>query len=278
MNKYLEYEYIFLFLISILITIFIEKLFKLSIKNRKEVLNNSQFKFLTYLLSALIYIIGFAIGFSFLPGFKSISDSLLASSGIFAVAVGLAAQQAFSNIVGGIFIVIFKPFIIGDTVKFIDKNIIGSVEDITLRHTIIKNFENKRIIIPNSIISTAILENANIIEKKVCKFFEINISFDSDVDRAMEIIREEAEKHKDILDNRTEEEKEKGEAKVVVRIIQIKDYSLLLRAWIWAVDNSTAFKLICDLNYIIKKRFDEENIKIPYPHLEIKNITKGEDK
>jgi len=257
------------FFLTILITIIVAKFSNFILrfkKQNKNIPNITQINFLIHLFIGMIYIIGIGIAFSFIPQFRSLSNSLLASSGIFAIAVGFASQQAFANIVGGIFIIIFNPFKIGDIIKFIDKNIIGTVEDITLRHTVIRNFENKRFIIPNSLISSAVLENANFIENKVCKFFEIGISFDSDIDKAIKIIKAEVERHKDFIDNRSDEEKLKGEPKVPVRLVEFTDSSMKLKAWVWAVDNSTGFKMICDLNYSIKLRFDEEGIVIPYPH------------
>lgn len=218
-----------------------------------------------HLIMAIIYTIGIGIAASFVPKLKSLSTSIFASSGILAIVIGFASQQAFSNMVSGVFILAFKPFRLGDLLRIPGKEIVGTVEDITLRHTVIKNFENKRIIIPNSVIGAEVIENANIIEEKICKFFEIGISYNADVDRAMSIIKATAFMHKDFIDNRTLEEANNGEEAIPVRIIAFADSSVILRAWIWAKNNSAGNKLIWDLNYQIKKRFDEEGIEIPYP-------------
>lgn len=68
---------------------------------------------------------------------RNVSKSLLAGAGILALAIGLASQQALSNIISGLFIVVFKPFNVKDHL-FIDRDIFGIVEDITLRHTILR--------------------------------------------------------------------------------------------------------------------------------------------
>ena len=93
-----------------------------------------------------------------------------------------------------------KPFRIGDKIKFIGKDVSGTVEDITMRHTVVRTFENKRIIIPNSIVSVDIIENAHITEEKVCRFLEIGISYDSDVNKAITIIQEEVQRHPDFFE------------------------------------------------------------------------------
>jgi small conductance mechanosensitive channel len=80
---------------------------------------------------------------------KPVSNSLLAGAGLVTVALSFAAQNALSNIISGFFIVLFKPFGINDRLRF-KETVTGVVEDITLRHTIIRDGENKRVIIPNS--------------------------------------------------------------------------------------------------------------------------------
>ena len=130
----------------------------------------------------------------------------MTGAGIFAAIVGFASQSAFSNIVSGIFLVIFRPFSVGDRVK-VGQLYNGDVEDITLRHTVIKDFENKRIVIPNTVISNEIIVNSTIIDEKVCMFLEFGISLESNIQKAQDIIQEEAMKSRYCIDNRTEEEK-----------------------------------------------------------------------
>ena len=213
-----------------------------------------------------IMFFGILLALYSVPALRGLGTSLLASSGILAIVIGFASQQAFSNIVSGIFIALFKPFRIGDRIRLEGKNFFGMIEDITLRHTLIRTFENKRIIIPNSIISSEILENENIVEKKVVKYFDMGISYDSDVDKAMQIIKEEALKHPRLLDNRTEEEIADNEEPVKVRIIGYGESSVNLRAYIWANTPPDAFILGCDLNKSVKERFDNEGIEIPFPY------------
>jgi small conductance mechanosensitive channel len=129
-----------------------------------------------------------------IPSLRTLAKSLLAGAGIVAVAIGFASQAALSNIIAGVFIVIFKPFRVKDRVTVKD-TINGVIEDITLRHTVIRNFQNRRVIIPNSMISEEIIVNSDIIESKICKWIEIGISYGSDIDLAKSIMAEEAQNH-----------------------------------------------------------------------------------
>lgn len=225
----------------------------------------THYTFLKHVMTGVIYAVGIGIAIYTVPSLRSLSMSLLAGAGILAVVVGFASQQAFSNIVSGIFIAIFKPFRVGDRIS-IGTSISGVVEDINLRHTVIRNFENKRLIIPNAIISDETIENSSVVDEKICRWVDIGISYDSDINKAMRIMQREAMKHPDFLDNRTDEEKEDKVPAVTVRVIGFGDSSVNLRAWVWAPDPAAAFRLGTDLNKSIKESFDKEGVEIPYPY------------
>lgn len=234
--------------------------------------NKTSYKFLGYFIKALILLTGLGLAIYSIEPLKGIATSLLAGAGILAVAIGFASQQVLSNIISGIFIVTFKPFKINDRI-IIKDTLVGIVEDITLRHTVIRNFENQRIILPNSIISNEIIINADLDDQKVCRFVDFGISYESDIDLAKKIMFEEVRSHNDYYDNRTPEEIEKSMPEVTVRVIGLGDSSVNIRAWMWAENSATAWVMFCDLIESIKKRFDAEGIEIPYPHRTI--VQKG---
>jgi small conductance mechanosensitive channel len=234
-------------------------------ESHKFNLDPTTFKFFKNAASLIIWTIAFGAIIYTVPRFKAIAVTLFASAGVMVLIIGLAAQQAFSNIISGVFIVIFKPFRVGDLIS-IGVDLRGIVEDITLRHTVIKNFENKRIIIPNSIISSETVINDSIGDPKICRWIEVGISYDSDVDKAIEIIREIAEKHPLSIDNRSDESKMAGNPKVEVKFIGFGDSSINLKAYVWTDNPLRAFEMHCDINKAIKKRFDAEGIEIPFPY------------
>jgi small conductance mechanosensitive channel len=228
-----------------------------------DVLTN--FKFVGNALSTVIYSIGVIFIIREFPPLRTFAGSLLAGAGILAAIVGFASQQAFSNIVSGIFIVMSKPFRVNDRLK-IKEIYSGVVEDITLRHTVIRDFENRRIIVPNAVIANEILVNSDYNDDPVCKFVEINIGFKADIDKAKGIIHDEIAKHPLYLDRRTEKDKAEGKPLVAVKVVRMTDWALVLRGDAWAKSQSMAFDLYCDLIENIKKRFDTEGVEIPYPH------------
>ncbi len=225
----------------------------------------TNFSFIKNSVGFVIYAIAIIFIFLKIPYLKSLGTALFAGAGILAVAVGFASQKAFSNIISGLFILLFKPYKISDIIQLNDGSM-GVVEDITLRHTLINNYENRRIVIPNSIISEETIINSNILDLKIRKHIIFSISYDSNIDKAMEIIQDEAQRHPCFLDNRNEVEVEANEPAVIVRVVALSDYSVDLKAYIWTKDSDDAFVLMCDLLKSVKERFDKEGIEIPFPY------------
>jgi small-conductance mechanosensitive channel len=131
---------------------------------------------------------------------------------------------------------------------------------------LIKDFENKRIIIPNSVISEETIINSNIQDQQIRKHVVFSISYDSNIDKAIRIIQDEAEKHPLTIDRRSPEEIEANEPIVLVRVISLGDFSVDLKAYIWTNNFEEAFVLNCDLLKSVKERFDREGIEIPFPY------------
>ncbi|MFT7113789.1 MAG: small conductance mechanosensitive channel [Candidatus Azotimanducaceae bacterium] len=252
-------------------TVFLRMLFvklfnRFIAKSSRELKNDpTNYKFLKHAVSALIYIVGFSVAVYTVPSLRALANSMLAGAGILAVAVGFASQHALSNIISGIFIIIFKPFRVNDRLQ-LKENVAGIVEDITLRHTVIRNYENRRVIIPNTLISQEVLINSDIIEEEICKIMEVGIGYGANIKLARKIIQEEALKHPSCIDNRNPEEIEQGEHPVMVRVVSWGDFSINLRIWVWAKDAPSAYVMGCELLESIKEGFDKEGVEIPFPY------------
>lgn len=227
---------------------------------------HTNIKFVLRLKTILIYIIaGYAILDLFTP-FQTILKTLLASGGVLAVVIGLAAQEAAGNFVNGVMIAIFKPFKIGDLIKVNNGELVGTVVDISIRHTIIKTYENTKIVVPNSVMDKAILENVTAVGNQKGNFLELEISYESNLDQAMKIIEEEVMKHPNYMDARSSEEKKKHIPSVITRLIEFGESGMRLKTTVYSKNNAEGFAMLSDLRIAIKKRFDEAGIDIPYPH------------
>ncbi len=225
----------------------------------------TRYRFFKNAVTAILYILAFTVVVYSIPEFRALGLTLFAGAGIFAAILGFASQAAFSNIISGLFIVIFKPFRVGDLIQ-VGSMSSGIVEDITLRHSVIRNFENRRIVIPNSVISAETIVNSSIAEEKTNMHVFFSVSYDTDLDFAMKVIREECEAHPDCIDNRSAEEKANNDPIVWVRVLGFEDSSIKLRANVWSLDPITGFLMKTDLYKAVKNRFDKEGIEIPFPY------------
>jgi len=234
--------------------------------------NKKNQRFLLRMKSITVYAFTLYGLFNQFTAFTDIIRALAASTGVITLALGLAAQDAVGNFVNGMMIATFHPFKIGDLIKVTDYNITGYVVDISLRHTIIKTFENTEIIIPNSIMNKAILENVSSVDNRKANFLELDISYESDIDLAMQIIAEEVMAHPAFKDTRTASEIARGIPAVTTRLVDFLDSSMHLKTTIYSTDNAEGYAMLSDLRISIKRRFDKEGIEIPYPHrtIEIK--------
>ncbi|MBK6347814.1 MAG: mechanosensitive ion channel [Bacteroidales bacterium] len=253
--------------LAVILARILQKIMKVYFERSSHVLrvDPTRYKFLRNAVSFVVFMLAITLIFYTVPELRTIGITLFAGAGIFAAIIGFASQEAFSNIISGIFIVIFKPFRVGDNIKIGDIHQ-GVVEDITLRHTIINNFENRRIIIPNTVISSQTIINSTIEDEKVCTFIEVGISYESDLEKAKTILSETVEAHPNCLDNRSPQEIMEGVPQVIVRVISFGESSVNLRAYGWAANTGEGFVMKCDVFESLKQRFQDGGIEFPYPH------------
>ncbi len=224
----------------------------------------TNYSFIQHAISMLIFLGAVFFVFRSIPQLRDIGTTFFAGAGILAAIIGFASQEAFSNIISGVFIVIYKPFSVGDNIKLLSNGQAGTVEDITLRHTVIKGAENRRIVVPNSVISREQIINSSIVDLRIQLHLEVLINYESNHQRAIEIMREEAIKHPLFLDGRSATDKMNGKEVVDVKFIALELKGIRLRTFIWVGSDSDAFNLKCDLLRVLKERFEAEGIKIAH--------------
>ena len=222
-------------------------------------------KFIKNILKAVVWIVGISLIISQFTVFSKLTNTILAGSGILAAILGLAAQESFSNIFSGLFISMFKPFNIGDRIKIVGDDTAGFVEDITLRHTVIRTFLNVRIIIPNSIIGASKIENSTY-EKGASYPIDVCIAYEDKEKRyrALEIMEEVVTSHPMFYDNRDEEAIKQNKKPTTALCTSLGESGINLRVLMWTehvIDNNLACS---ECRMKIMDRFEEEGIEIPY--------------
>jgi len=205
------------------------------------------------LTNFVILFLAIAIAFGF-AGFGSILTSLATIGAAATLAIGFAMQNAIANFVAGVFIFTEQPFRIDDWIEFDDNA--GIVEDISLRVTRVRTFDNELLTVPNSQLADNVIKNP--VAKDTLRLtFLFAIGYDDDIEEATEIIVEEAAAHPDVLDD----------PEPSVRLTELADSSVGLQARVWIADPSRAEFVRVRGEYVtsVKRRFDEVGIDIPYP-------------
>jgi small conductance mechanosensitive channel len=230
-------------------------------------------------LRLIIILLGISYAISFEPRLESLSMSFLASAGVATAIVGLSAKTTLSNMVSGFVILVTRPFTILDWINVGDKHE-GTVEEIKLQYTVIRDVNYRRLIIPNSEILGSYIINSTFRDEHILEFVDFGISYDSDIQKAKKIIQEVAEEHPLSLDKRTPKQNKEDTPKVEVRLMNFGDFAITLRALVWVKDAANARKIRWILNEKVKERFDKEGIEIPFPYhnIIVKNEATVEEK
>jgi len=187
-------------------------------------------------------------------GYGDFLQSLATVAAAATLAIGFAMQDVIKNFVSGVFIYTDRPFRIGDWIEWDDRA--GIVEDISLRVTRVRTFDNELLTVPNSQLTDDVIKNP--VAKDTLRIrFVFGIGYDDDIERATEIILEEAERHEEILDDPAP----------TVRLTELADSYVGLQSRVWIEEPSRADYLGIRGEYVtdVKQRFDEADITIPFP-------------
>jgi small-conductance mechanosensitive channel len=239
--------------ISFIINNYMGRHIKVIIRENPD--RETTFRLIHRLIIYFVYIIGATIVLTIIfPGLIGIIWSLAIGAGFIAIVIGLGAQKTIGNLLAGMNLTITHPIRVGDAVMI--RGEFGFVEDITLRHTVIRIWDNRRMIIPNSVLDDEVIINYSLKDPTMLVPVFVQISYESDIDKAMKIMVDIAKKHPDCLPI--------GNIPNVV-IMEFAESGILLRLLSRAKDQPTAFMMARDLLYQIKKEFDANGIEIPYP-------------
>ncbi len=178
--------------------------------------------------------------------------TVLASCG---VAIGLALQGSLSNFAGGIMILLFKPFKVGDYIEAAGES--GTVSEISVVYTVLLTVDNKRITIPNGSITNSVIKNysAEPIRRVDLTF---GTAYDSDIDKVKEIIGQVIAQHPLTLDK----------PEPFVRLSEHGDSALKFTARVWC-KNEDYWTVHFDVMESVKNAFDQNGIAIPYPQVDV---------
>ena len=215
-------------------------------------------QFLDSLLKVMLY---FILIMLLASGFGVDTTSVMALVGSAGLTVGLAFQGSLSNFAGGVLILLIKPFRVGDYIIYVNDNLEGTVSEIQMFYTILLTVDNRRVVIPNGVLSNNSLVNVSAQDKRRLDI-DVGIGYSSDLKLARDLCEGLIDENEKIL--------KEEEHLVVVDSLADSAVMLKLRFWVRPEDYwTTKWKITED----VKLLFDANGIEIPYNQMDV-NIKK----
>ena len=224
-------------------------------RDKHDHLDRMAVKFFATLLRYCVYGFALVAYAHFVPSLAGLGTASLTSISVITVIVGLAAQNTLGNLVAGISLLLYRPFKLGDRLQVVAPTGMetGTIENLTLGYTLLKTDDNRRVVVPNSLMASQTTINLTGSDPRVICAVPFTISYSADIDQARAIILALAAKHP------------KAQKAGPCPLTSLGASGMVLTVDIWCADALTAIVLRCDLLEQVTKRFAAEGIAIPYP-------------
>lgn len=222
---------------------------------RKSIYRSSRFsegkKYAFYqVLKYVLIVVAIAAGLHFVGVNVTV---FVAGSAALLVGLGLGVQNLFNDFISGIIILLDSTVKVGDVIEV--NGIVGKVMEIELRTTTVLTRDDTYIILPNSYITGNQLSNWT--HEHVTSRFDINVGVDynSDIDMVMELLRQAAQEHKEV----------KQDKKPFVRLIDYADSAVMFKLLFWSDEVFRIENVKSEIRIAIWRKFQEHGVSIPFP-------------
>lgn len=217
-------------------------------KTRLEMLRRMAY-FLIYFLAAMFVLLQ-------IPQVRAIGTTLLATAGVLGIVAGLAGQATLSNLIAGISLAFSQPIRLNDNVIYQDDW--GWVEEITLMHTIIRTWDNRRLIVPNNVLNNTVIQNWTIKDEWLLGLVMMYVDYSCDVEQVRKWVKEIVGSSVYSTDERI----------AVVEVVDFTDKCMVLRILGKSWDSSNTWNLRCEIREKIIKKFKEAELPLPKIRIE----------
>ena len=211
-------------------------------------------QFLDSLLKVIFY---FVLIMLIASGFGVDTTSVMALVGSAGLTIGLAFQGSLSNFAGGVLLLLIKPFKVGDYIIYVADNLEGTVTEVQMFYTTLLTADNRRVVIPNGVLSNNSLVNVTAQDKRRLDI-DVGIGYDSDLKLAKELCEKMLNHEEKILDDQ--------EHIVVVDSLADSAVMLKLRFWVRPEDY---WNIKWRMTEKVKILFDENGIEIPFNQVDV---------
>ena len=205
--------------------------------------------------------------FNIATNFGVKESSVAALLGTAGVTIGLALQGGLENLSGGVMLLLFKPFQVGDyIIQDQAGGTEGTVYKVEMFYTTLITIDNKHVIIPNGKLSNSTIINVTAQNLRNLEI-KVGISYDSDIKKAKKLLQH-------ILQ---EDPGTKSDKDMLVFVDELADSAVVMGLRVW-VPTDKYWKIKWRLNEKIKESFDANGISIPYPQMDVHVVETNKDK
>lgn len=266
------WETIKLILIIVVTAVVVTQLLKLERKAAKKLIlkrNNINLRFVENIVRFIVIFLAAQWVVMSSPITQPFGRVLFQGTTVIAAVAGFAAQPVIADLICGMMLSATKPFDIGDRIELEDGTA-GIVKDITLRHVTLQDIDTIVRIIPNSKLNGMKLLNMSLKNGVRSVHMRFNVSYDTDVDRAIEVIGRAVRESPHSIPGKPSGD---GGQYGPVYFIKYDDSSLVMATTVYYNPTSPTEAVKSDVNSRVKRALDENGIEIPYPHVSV--VTKN---
>jgi small-conductance mechanosensitive channel len=209
-------------------------------------------RFLAQLARLAVWILAFLAYAHLVPALKDLGGAGLLSVGVVSIVVGMAAQNTLGNLIAGVSLVLYRPFRLGDQLQVNAPSGLetGIVENISLGYTVLRAGDERRLVIPNSLMAGQTIINLSMSSQPVPCAAAITLEHDADVDKARQILLEVAR------------QSSRAPGTPTCRITNLSGAGVTVTLTAWAANPVVAPDMKSDLLEAAKKQLDQAGIKI----------------
>ena len=178
--------------------------------------------------------------------------TVLATAG---AALALALQGSLSNMAGGLMLLIFRPFRVGDFLEACGNS--GTVIEVGIFYTVVRTGDNRHVTIPNGSLLNSVMINYSKEQNRRVDI-ELNVAYGTDVEAAKDLVMSIVKKHEKVL----------TDPAPFIRMTEMADSSLKVTLRVWA-ESANYWDVKFDLTESINKAFVENSISIPFPQMDV---------
>ena len=224
-------------------------------RDKHEHFDRMAVKFIAKLLRYCVYVFAVVAYARFVPGLSGLGAASLTSISVLTIVIGLAAQNTLGNLVAGLSLLLYRPFKLGDRIEVLAPSGVetGIVENLTLGYTLLRTDDNRRVVVPNSLMASQTSINLTGDDPRIICSVPITIGHGADIDKARSILLALAGKHP------------QAESVCGCPVTQVGSSGMVLTLEVWCADALAGPALRCDLLEQATKRFAADGIVTPFP-------------